>query len=166
MSLSIEERFWSKIKIGSPDECWEWMGGLFTKGYGCFRVGGMVKQSHRFSWEIHFGTIPQNKLVCHTCDNRRCVNPNHLFIGTNQDNMSDMVRKGRSAKGKSHGLYLHPDKRAIGQKHGRAKLSDIDIIHIRYQHELGAPNIELSKQYNIDSSVISEIINRKIWRHI
>lgn len=85
----------------SIDECWEWQGYRNKKNYGVTRIGGRNSKAflaHRLSWTIHFGEIPHGMHVCHKCDNPSCVNPNHLFIGTNQDNIMDRVAKGRSSK--------------------------------------------------------------------
>ena len=85
----------------SIDECWEWQGYRNKKNYGVTRIGGRNSKAflaHRLSWTIHFGEIPHGMHVCHKCDNPPCVNPNHLFIGTNQDNIMDRVAKGRSSK--------------------------------------------------------------------
>lgn len=84
------KRFWDKVDIKEPDDCWEWQAG-FNGRYGSFNNG----YAHRFSWELHNSKIPDGMYICHTCDNPKCVNPNHLFAGTQKDNMQDMVKKGR-----------------------------------------------------------------------
>lgn len=97
---SILSRFWDKVAVRERG-CWEWEGAHTTKGYGLFSITQTttkkkVWQAHRLSWIIHHGPIPDGLMVCHDCDNPSCVNPAHLFLGTAQDNMDDMLRKGRA----------------------------------------------------------------------
>lgn len=104
----LADRFWPKVKVGAPDECWEWQAvlrhhrrplpaGSVVKGqYGQFRVTSQYSTAaHRMAWQLANGPIPDGKLVCHTCDNRKCCNPAHLFLGTLSDNMRDCSAKGR-----------------------------------------------------------------------
>lgn len=101
--LPLEQRFWSKVKKGKPDECWDWVGGCRPGGYGnimVFRNGKKVMaQAHRVVWALTRGTIPKGLHVLHRCDRRRCVNPQHLFLGTAGDNIRDAVAKGRQVCG-------------------------------------------------------------------
>lgn len=94
------ERFWEKVDIKSSDECWEWQAYRNKKGYGCFRLGG-VEQAHRVAYVITNGQISDGKpQINHSCDNRSCCNPAHLWAGTQLENMRDAKAKGRNAKGK------------------------------------------------------------------
>lgn len=100
MDKEVSARFWSKVDIQGEDECWPWIAGLSQDGYGTFRHKYQQYRAHRFAWELVNGTIPNDEWkntmhVLHTCDNRICCNPKHLFIGTHRDNMQDMIQKGR-----------------------------------------------------------------------
>lgn len=166
MPLSFEQRFWSKVKIASPDECWEWQGAINSSGYGSFRKGNKICGAYRVSWELTYGEIPNDILVCHKCDNPPCVNPNHLFLGTYRDNAVDRSMKGRSSKLIGKYSHEHPEK-TYGERNGRAKLTTQDVLNIRNEYVEGSiTQQELSEQYGVARTVISYIIHRKIWKHI
>jgi len=92
---TIEQRFWEKVKIAGEDECWEWLAAKTHHGYGAFKYEGKICRTHRVSYILTKGDIPKGLFVCHSCDNPSCVNPKHLWLGTHQDNMDDMYKKGR-----------------------------------------------------------------------
>lgn len=143
------ERFWSKVK--KTKTCWIWTTGK-RKGYGVFCIKFKTLKAHRFSWEICKGPIPKNILVLHKCDNRACVKPSHLFLGTQQDNMKDMMSKNRQAK---------------GEKHSQVKLTEKEVLRIRYLYSKG--NIsqrKLAKQFNVTQPMITNIVKRQNWKHI
>lgn len=112
-----------------------------------------MKRVHRLSWLIHFGPIPKGMFVCHRCDNRQCTNPEHLFLGSRQDNVDDMMSKGRNA-----------DFR--GELNGRAKLSAIQIKEIRALREAGVFYKTISERYGVALQVIFRICQRQSWKHI
>lgn len=152
------ENFWAKVDKKGPDECWEWTGALFRLGYGNVRFNGKPRSAHRVSWEINNGPIPKGKgyqgmCVCHKCDNPACVNPNHLFLATHQENMQDALRKGR--------LSIRQ-----GVKHHKAKLTNQQVLEIRDRQGTGASQTELGKEYGVCQAVISCIQLRKTWKHI
>lgn len=92
---AMTDAFYAKVRVTSNDECWLWTGNTVRTGYGRIKVLGSYLYAHRISYAIHKGTVPTDKLVCHSCDNPRCVNPNHLWLGTYADNTTDMVNKKR-----------------------------------------------------------------------
>lgn len=121
-----EERFWSKVDKKGPihpilkSRCWEWTAGLGTFNYGSFWLNGRSTQAHRYSWDLYNETKSKNWLICHHCDNPKCVNPVHLFKGTHKDNTQDMLMKGRAnkASGDLHGSRTKPESRPYGDRNG------------------------------------------------
>lgn len=125
----LSQRFWTKVKIGTPTECWEWQGLRGPRGYG--RVYGddrKVKVASRAAWELIFGAIAPGICVCHRCDNPACVNPAHLFLGTHRDNMRDMIAKRRCwQQKKTHCPQGHPyspenTRYCVGSRNTRQRL--------------------------------------------
>lgn len=132
------------------DNCWEWKASLRNGRYGSFEYNNETFNSHRISYELYVGDIPENLYVCHKCDNPKCVNPSHLFLETQKGNMNDMVSKNRQAKLK-------------GIDHVAAKLSEKEILEIRNSNLLIR---KLAKIYNCCQRHISRIKNKKCWTHI
>lgn len=100
LGLEVEYLFWKQVEQNSAYECWPWKGPSLKNGYGQFHVLGKSAYAHRVALEMVGITIPDGMFVCHHCDNRKCCNPSHLFIGTARDNTLDMVSKGRHGRGK------------------------------------------------------------------
>ena len=96
--MGLEERFRAKVAVGAPNDCWEWQGTRRNDGYGLFWNGSRQVRAHRAAWELEHSSIPQGLNICHRCDNPPCVNPSHLFLGTQKDNLDDMREKGRDAE--------------------------------------------------------------------
>lgn len=148
--LTLEDRFWEKVDRKSSDECWNWLGGIHMNGYGGFNDGTKSMKAHRFSWILFYGEIPEGKLICHKCDNRKCVNPNHLFLGTQKDNIQDRIRKGRS-------------KYAVGERHGNHKLTKETVLKIKQLLKQGRTQTEIAHIFNIDHRQIHCIEHKKTW---
>ncbi len=164
--LGIETRFWTKVdRSAGPEACWPWRGYIRTDGYGQFALTHRrPARAHRISWELAHGEIKNGLWVLHRCDNPPCVNPDHLFLGTHADNEADKVNKGRQARGPSNGMVLHPDRRPRGSKHGRAKLTDEQVLEIRESWERrSCTQSALAAKFGVSISTISLIIKRRRW---
>ena len=148
-------RFQEHVKI-SESGCHEWYGAIQSNGYGVLRVDGKPMLSHRISWELENDSVPKGMCVLHRCDNRRCVNPEHLFVGTQADNMRDAVSKGRMGN-------KNPMK---GEGHARSRLTEDDVRAIRCAHESGETNSSIARRYDVSGTHIGYIVNRKLWKHI
>lgn len=140
--------------------CWLWLGNTGWTGYGAFRIDPKSNSipAHRASWKLHRGDIPSGLFVCHTCDNRACVNPDHLFLGTPSENMQDASRKGRMN-------WKAGEVRALrkGEDHPASKLKKSDVLDIRSSSLLGT---ELADKYGVSNNTISRIRRGLIWRHV
>jgi len=155
----VEPRFWARVDKRGSDDCWEWTAGTGNHGYGTLSINGQPETVHRLSWVMANGPIPDDLHVLHKCDNRLCVNPAHLFLGTNLDNIEDMITKGRQAKG--------PDKRAYkGEANKRAVLSAEQVKEIRRRCANGENQDELARVYGVSQGHISNVYRRVTWKHI
>lgn len=140
-----EERFWSQVD--KSKECWEWVGYCKSNGYGDFSVGRKAVFAHRFSYELMYGPIPESMVICHLCDNPKCVRPDHLKLGTQHDNVHDCIKKGRRR-------YVSTPRK-------------LTIEQVREIRTLGATGISFRKLaicYSVAPSTISDIITGKLWK--
>ena len=149
------ERFMKYVRKCQPDCCWEWTGYRDVDGYGRphVKVNGRwgSARANRISWELHRGPIPPGLHVLHRCDNPSCVRPDHLFLGTNLDNVHDRDRKGRVA---------------VGEHHGNAKLTESQVREIRARRVHGESPSKLASAFNVDTTTIWLILKNRTWRHI
>jgi hypothetical protein len=153
--------------------CIEWAKSRYRNGYGAASIGnGRMGYAHRVAWEQANGPIPAGMLVLHRCDNRPCVNVEHLFLGTQQDNMDDMWSKGRGATGERHGTHTHPrpvharrPRVEVGFEHGEAhhaaKLTDAEVTELRARVANGESQTALAREYGMSQPGVSLIVNRK-----
>jgi len=148
-------RFWSKVEVGEPGECWEWLAGKQTRGYGAFGIPRGKNQpwkmwlAHRVAWILTYGKIPEGLCVLHKCDNPSCCNPYHLFLGTLADNVADAVRKKRHAR---------------GEKVGSSRLTPKEVLDIREMYAIGEKTQqELADDYGVSNPTICHIVNQTTW---
>ena len=145
-------RFNARFSEGLPDECWLWVGSKNAAGYGVFSFRGRMRIASRIMWLRTYGAIP-NLLVCHSCDNPACVNPGHLWLGTDLDNANDREAKGRGK----------PGTRPIGMKHWASKLTDDDICALRSD---SASADDLANRFGISKQQVKNIKARRHWSHV
>lgn len=156
---SAEDRFWEKVDRNGPildpelGPCWIWTGSRHPQGYGAFWLRGKTPRVHRVSWMLMYGDIPDGQQVNHHCDNMGCVNPAHLYLGTQKENVRDREQRGRSAP-------------TYGMHSGSAKLTDQQIIEIRARAKQNEVRAHLAREYGIKPSQVTKIIKRTVWKHL
>ncbi len=145
------ERFFINIsRKPHKDNCWIWGAAKNLKGYGITTVDLKSYAAHRYSWIIHFGQISSDQLVCHKCDNPSCVNPEHLFLGTQKDNIQDMLKKGRQ-------------RNQFGEKNNKAKLTENDVQIIREKLKQGISQKKIGSEFGVSQSSIHRIKHNICW---
>jgi len=135
--------------VKTDSGCWKYTGGLNGRGYGNIWVDGTTRSAHVVSYELHKGPIPAGMNVCHSCDNKKCINPRHLFLGTTQDNIDDMIAKGRDGF-----------KR---ERNGRALLTEEDVVAVREMLRQNKTQQYIADQYNVSRGTISAIGTGRNW---
>lgn len=158
----IEERFWERVN--KTDTCWVWTGNTNYSGYGIIKHNGKMWRAHRLSYLLANGICPDNLFVCHKCDNPPCIRPDHLFLGTNADNVRDMINKGRNRT-------CSYEKKCATIPHGEdspnAKLTEADVRDIRARCKPGQWVMrKIAKEYNVHRITIQKIVYRRTWKHL
>lgn len=144
LRVPLEQRFWEKVdRSGGPDACWQWQANRPDGRYGKIKWRGKSRSAHRIAYELTHGPLPEGALVCHRCDNPPCVNPAHLFLGTNRENTRDALDKRR---------------RIIGTRHYNCKLSDDDVREIRALGQALSLG-KLAARFHVSKQSISRIIH-------
>jgi hypothetical protein len=181
---SVLNRFWAKVNKDGPiheehGQCWNWLGGL-TFGYGNFCALGEGR-AHRVSYIIHNGKIPKGLFVLHKCDNPSCVNPKHLFLGTQKDNVADCVTKGRFAtgerspsrvniasrpRGENHCFRRNPEKHAKGEGVTGAKLTEEQVKYLRTLPIKWGDVSRLAREYGISQGQMWKVLHGTKWKHV
>lgn len=155
MPRRYSDEDWLESLIRRTDQtgdCWIWTGPRSTYGYGALRYKGRRHSfAHRVMWQLMYGSIPSTLCVCHRCDNRLCIRPEHLFVGTNQENHEDKISKGRQARG----------------ERGYAKLTESEVLEIRRLHESGAAGFrKIARQFGVSATNVKAIVLRQSWKHL
>ena len=148
--MTAQKRFFDNIERVTESGCWLWTGGVDGSGYGRILVGDDRLKAHRYSYMLHIGPIPEGAYICHRCDVPACVNPAHLFAGTQQDNVTDCMNKGRRVP-------------PTGERNRAAKLTEQQVREIR---NLNGTTTAIGRQYGISGVMVSLIRRRKSWTHV
>lgn len=159
-TAEMAARFWSKVD--KSGECWLWTGTPAARGYGAFSFKHRSLRAHRVAWELAYGAIPYSLLVCHRCDVRNCVRPDHLFLGTDADNITDAKAKGRLNPPLKVGHRFH----CVGSDNNAAKLTEDAVLEIRSRHVAGETQVALARYFSVSQNCVWRIVSRQGWRHV
>jgi len=156
--------FWYYVDKGEEDECWEWQGRTTSSGYGRPQINGKRYSAHRLSYRIHYGPMPTPQ-VNHHCDNKLCVNPNHLYSGTQSENMQDAF--DRISAFREHALEVEP-KNTDPEREGMSgsPFEKSDIVSIRERYANGETGVKLAEEYGVATPTIYNIVNKKRYKNI
>lgn len=160
---SSRNDFLSRVSPCPITGCWWWTGTYFNVGYGKITRGRTHVLAHRVAWELFCGAVPPGLCVLHRCDNRECVNPAHLFLGTRGDNNTDRARKGRGADGDRNGSRTHPERLRRGETCHLAKLTVRAVRAMRHAHGTQA---EIARRFGVSESAARAVLLRKTWKHV
>lgn len=171
----LPERFWPRVE--KTDGCWLWTGPRRRDGYGRIKLAGKDTTAHRVAWIMLFGPIPSGVEVCHRCDVKLCVRPDHLYLGTHALNMRDASdhglfahkgqgRHGNHARGERHGTKTHPESVARGAAHYKAKLTEAQAIEIKRRRLAGEPLAVLAQEFGVTMALVSGIARGRVWSHL
>lgn len=168
ISEKEKRKFFLKTESGHCNDCWNWNGRLDKDGYGIICIKRIPRRASRVSYMIHFGEIPESMLVLHTCDNRKCVNPSHIFIGTHKVNMNDKVIKSRCnmQSGENHWTKRNPELIKRDKARYRNKLTADMVIQIRALMRSGTRTVDVSRKYGISCVHARKIACGEKWAKI
>lgn len=156
-----EARFDASYMPEPMSGCWLWLGTeRGSNGYGSLKVDGKLIAAHRYSYQRHVSEIPAGLLVLHRCDNPACVNPNHLFLGTDQDNSDDKVKKQRQARGAAL-VKAQAKNKARGEANGNSRLTSAQVEEIR---AMPLPQRAMAKKFGVSQAIISKIKRKEAWK--
>lgn len=159
ITSGLSDRFWAKVEVAGDDDCWLWRAHLNYRGYGVIRNGKRIASATRISWALTNGCVPDGKHVLHHCDVRACVNPRHLYVGTNTDNVADKVKRGRCQRTlpKTQGVLHHA-----------AKVDEDEdaVREIRAAAGKFGEGRRLAAKYGLAPSTVTHIQQRKLWKHL